>query len=66
MGSNMRILRAIYADLPENTFRLLCQQTSFRAKEADEMIATEIMTAAEQDYLLSMDPFDCPLTLTGC
>jgi hypothetical protein len=29
------------------------------------MIAPEIVTAAEQDDLLPMDPFDCPLTPTG-
>jgi hypothetical protein len=65
MRSNVPTLRAISADLPENALRFLCQQTSFRAKGAVEMIATEIVTAAEQGYLLPMDPFDCPLIPTG-
>jgi hypothetical protein len=29
------------------------------------MTATEILAAAEQDHLLPMDPFNCPLKPTG-
>jgi hypothetical protein len=66
MGSKTYALRALYEDLPVNIFRFLCNQTSFRAKEAVAMIATEIVAATIPDeYILPTDPFDTPLTQTG-
>jgi hypothetical protein len=67
MGSNIRTLRALYAEIPDNMFYFLCNQTSFRAKEVVTMITSDILSAAEQDHhlLLTDDHFECPLTPTG-